>query len=576
MDNKAIAKVFEEMGNILDIKGKNFFRVNAYRKGALTVINLPQDLRNLVEEDPKSLEKIPGIGKGLQEKIVELVKTGKCLEHEKLKEDFPNGLLEMLEVRTLGPKKVKLLYSELGIEDLNGLKKAAQEGKIHELEGMGEKSEKEILKALEEYSQFSKDRHLVDEALQEAERYINYLKKCKEIRKIQYAGSLRRSQETIGDIDILTTVSSPEKSHEKIMDFFTEYEDVINVIAKGDTKSSVILQSGIQVDLRVVASESFGAALHYFTGNKEHNIKIRDIAKKKGWKVNEYGLFKGDKMLIGETEEEIFEKLGLCFIPPEIRSNNGEFEYAESHKSFPKFVEVDDIKADLHCHSKYSDGKNTILEMAETFIERGYDYFAITDHSSAVGITGGMDEKKIKKQWKEIEELNKELNGKIKILKGCEVDILKDGELDFDDTILKNLDIVVASAHLHARLDEQDQTKRLLKALKNPYVRILGHPTGRLINKRPEMNFDMEKIIDACVDNKVVLEINSNPMRLDLVDKYIRIAKDKGAKFAINTDSHSVDHPEFIKFGIGIARRGWLTPKDVVNTWDYEEFDNYF
>lgn len=574
MDNKTIASVFEEIADILEIQGADFFRVNAYRKASLTLSNLAQDLRQIVEKNPQDLDNIPGIGKALKAKIIELIQTGKSEEHETLKKAFPKGLLGLLNLRSLGPKKIKLFYSQLGITNLEQLKEAAEKQKLRELPGMGEKSETEILKAIEEYGSFSTQRHLISEALQEAEAYIRYLKGCKEIIKIEYGGSLRRWQETIGDIDILVTVKNAEKSHAIVAKYFTSYKEVLKIVAEGETRSSVILQSGVNVDLRVLDDKSFGAAWHYFTGSKEHNVRIRDMAKKRGMKVNEYGVFKGKKMLAGKTETEVFKILNLPFIPPEIRKNDGEFEYAMKHKKMPDLIELKDIKGDLHTHSKYSDGKNTIEEMAKAFIDRSYEYFAVTDHSSVVGITGGMGSKEIKRQWQEIDELNKKLKGKIHIFKGCEVDILKDGSLDFSDEILKELDIVIASAHMHQKLPAEQQTKRLLKAIEHPYVTILGHPTGRLINRRAEMVFDMEKVIDACVKNNVALEINANPSRLDLADKYVRIAKDKGAKFVIDTDSHAIYHPEFMKFGIGLARRGWLEKHDVLNTLPLEKFSH--
>jgi len=562
MDNKQIAKVFQEMGDILEIKGEGFFRVNAYRKGALTVENLAHDLRTVVEKEPETLDDIPGIGQALRDKIIELVKTGKCEAHEKLKKDFPKGLLEMLSLRGLGPKKVKLFYESLEIETIEQLKEAAEKGKLRELPKMGEKSEQEILKAIDEHSKFSSDRSLIHDALRQAERYIAYMKTCREVDMIQYAGSLRRMQETIGDVDILVGVDDPKEVGPKIMKHFTAYDEVINVIAEGDTKSSVILNGGLQTDLRVVEKGSFGAALHYFTGSKEHNIRVRDMAKKRGLKVNEYGLFKGDKKIAGETEESIFEALDLPFIEPEMRRNDGEFELEKQ----PKLVKTSDLKGDLHCHSIYSDGHRTIEEMAEAFIKQGYEYFAITDHSASMGITEGMDEKKIKKQWKEIDKLNEKFKGKIRILKGAEVDIFRDGSLDFSDKILAELDVVIASAHMHARLSAEEQTARLIKAIQNPHVNILGHPTGRLINRRAEMEFDMEAVISACVKNDVALEINASPMRLDLAEKYIRIAKEEGAKFVVDSDSHDTDQIPFIFFGVGMARRGWLTKNDVLNT----------
>ncbi|MBI5754374.1 DNA polymerase/3'-5' exonuclease PolX [Candidatus Peregrinibacteria bacterium] len=576
MDNKGIAAIFEEIGNMLDINGADFFRVNAYRKGALTIGNFPLDLRQVVERNPQELDSIPGIGKALKEKIIELVRTGKCQEHEKMKKNFPPGLLEMMNLRGVGPKKIKLFYSRLKITNIKQLKEAAEKHKLRGLEKMGEKSENEILKAIEELGRFSSNRHLIDEALQEAESFIGYLRKCSEIKQVQYAGSLRRWQETIGDIDIIATVKDPKKSHAKVMDYFVKYKEILNILSVGDTKSSVVLQSGIQVDLRVVAEESFGAALHYFTGDKNHNIHIRDLAKKQGLKVNEYGVFKGEKMIAGKGEEEVLKTLGLPFIIPEIREDDGEIDFGLKHKKFPEFIELKDIKADLHSHTKYSDGKNSIEEMAKAFMACGYEYFAVTDHSSVMGVTGGMGTKEIKSQGEEIDKLNKKLKGRIRILKGCEVDILKNGDLDFNDEVLKKLDVVIISAHMFNRLPAEDQTKRLIAAVENPYSMILAHPTGRLINKRAEMEFDMEKVIEACVQNKVALEINANPNRLDLTDKYVRIAKAKGAKFVINTDSHSPDHLEYMKYGVGIARRGWLTKDDVLNAGNFSRFDSWF
>jgi DNA polymerase (family 10) len=402
------------------------------------------------------------------------------------------------------------------------------------------------------------------------------MENCTDIKQIKYAGSLRRKSETIGDIDILVTVKDSLRSRENVFNHFIKYGEIHNVISRGETKSSVILKSGIDVDLRVVPEESFGAALHYFTGDKQHNIKIRDIAKKKGMKVNEYGVFKGEKQIAGKTEEEVFEAVGIPYIIPEIRLNEGEIEYAMKHKKFPKFVELSDIRGDVHSHSKYSDGQNNIEEMAKAYISKGYEYFAMTDHSPAVGIAGGMQKRDIEKQWREIEELNKTYKGKIKILKGAEVDILKDGSLDFENSILKKLDVVIISAHLHSRLPEAQQTKRLIAAIENPYAKILGHPMGRLLNKRAPMIFDMEKIIDACIINKVALEINASPMRLDLPDKYIKIAKEMGAKFVVSTDSHSIYQPDYMEYGVGMARRGWLGKDNILNCLSWEQFDSYF
>jgi len=576
MDNKQIAGIFSEMADILDIQGESIFRINAYRRGAINILNSPLDLRDVVDNNPKELESIPGIGEGLRKKIIELVQTGQCKEHEDIKKGFPEGLLDILRLRGVGPKRVKLLYSELRIKDIPELKKAAEAHMIREIPGMGPKSEEDILRAIDEHANFSTDRMIISEALEEAIHIINYMKKCEIIEKIEYAGSLRRWQETIGDIDILVTVKNAEKSHESVMNHFIKYSEVSKIIAQGDTKSSVALLSGIDVDLRVVDSKCFGAAMHYFTGSKAHNIKIRDLAKRKGLKVSEYGVFKGEKLIGRKDEKDIFKHVGLPYIIPEIRKDDGEVEYGLKNGKFPNFVELADIKGDLHCHSTYSDGSNSIDELAEAFMKKGYEYFAISDHSSVLGVTQGMGKNDIKQQWIEVDKLNKKYKGKFKILKSAEVDILKDGSLDFDNEILKKLDFVIISAHMYGRLPAEEQTKRLIAAIENPYSRILGHPTGRLINRRAPQEFDMTKIIDACVKNNVCLEINSNPLRLDLADKYVRIAKDKGAKFVINTDSHDIPQMDFIKYGVGIARRGWLTPKDVLNTYSLDGLTKYF
>ncbi|PIZ76533.1 hypothetical protein COY05_01060 [Candidatus Peregrinibacteria bacterium CG_4_10_14_0_2_um_filter_38_24] len=576
MDNKKIASIFEEMADIFDIKGDSVFKINAYRKAGHVIANFPYDLRDVVAKDPRQLENIPSVGKGLKDKIIELVNTGKCEEHDELRKAIPKGLLELLEIRGIGPKKVKALYLNLKVQSINDLKEACEKHKVRDLLGMGKKTENEIMKAISEHAYFSTKRHLISEAMQEAKRVISFMEKCDDVKRIGYAGSLRRRQETIGDIDILVTVKNPKKSSETVMTYFNSYREILTILSKGDTKSSVVLQSGIQVDLRVIDDESFGAAMHYFTGSKDHNIKIRDLAKKKGLKINEYGVFKGEKMIAGKTEEEVFKSVGLPYIIPENRYNNGEIEYGLKNKKFPEFIELKDMKGDLHNHTTYSDGKASIEEMAEAFIAKGYEYFAVTDHSSIMAIVNGMSTKDIQRQWKEIDELNKKLKGKIRILKGCEVDILKDGSLDFNDDVLKQLDIVVISAHMYGTLPYDAQTERLLTAIENPYAKILGHPTGRLINKRAPMEFDMEKVIEACVQNHVAIEINSSPSRLDLPDIFIKIAKDKGAKFVIDTDSHSVEQPDFMEYGVFNARRGWLTKDDVLNTKSLGKFDTYF
>jgi len=571
MDNKRIAEIFQEIGDILEIKGENSFRVNAYKNAAISVLNSPFDLRDIFERNPMDLEKIPGVGQNLRGHIVELFTTGKCKEFEKIQKSIPKGLLSLLRIRGVGPKKVKLFYSQLRIHDVHGLKKAAESGLLAALPGMGEKSQKDILEAISEHSKFDFDRALIDEALVEAEKCIEYMKKCDAIKRIEYAGSLRRRQETIGDIDLLATVRRDGKNAVDVMGHFVKYHDVLKVIARGETKSSVILDGGMQVDLRVVEDDVFGAALHYFTGSKAHNIKIREMAKKKGLKISEYGVFKLSKVIAGKTEEEVFKSVGLPYIEPELRKGENEIEFALKNKKMPKLIELDDIKGDLHLHSKWSDGTNSIEKIAEVYKAAGFEYIAMSDHSSAVKVTGGMGKKEITEQWKEIDRVNKNLNG-VRVLKSCEVDILKDGSLDFGDDVLKQLDIVIASVHMYMRLDEDEQTKRIIAAIENPYVKILGHPTGRMINQRGPMQLNMEKILDACKIHKVAVEINSNPLRLDLSDKYAKMAKDKGVKIVINSDGHDASQYQLLRYGIFVARRAWLTKDDVLNTRNLKQF----
>jgi len=587
MDNKKISNILQEIGDILEIRGENKFRVNAYHNASMSILSYPKDLRDIVDENPKLLEKIPAIGATMRQYIDELVSTGACREFETIRKSIPHGLLDMLRIRGVGPKKVKLFYTELQIKDLEGLKQAAKDGLLAELPRMGEKSQKEILEALDEHSKFELERVMISDALMEAEKYIEYMKKCKEVKRIEYAGSLRRRKETIGDVDLLVTTAGDHgetgTDAEKIMKHFTKYKEVMKILAEGATKSAVILGSGIQVDLRVVEDEVFGAAMHYFTGSKTHNIKLRDMAKKKGLKVSEYGVFKrgsGKGKEAGipiacKTEEAVFKAVGLPYIIPELRKGEDEIEYAKKNKKMPTFIEFEDLKGDLHVHTNWSDGKSSLDDVAKTYEKAGFKYVAICDHSSIMGITGGLNSKKIQNQWEQIDKLNKKMKS-LKILKGSEVDILKDGSLDFPDEILGKLDVVVIAAHIYGRLPERQQMKRMIAAIENPYANILAHPSGRMINRRGSINIDMVKIIDACKVNNVALEINSNPLRLDLTDKYVRIAKDKGVKIVINSDGHHSSRWELLKYGVFVARRGWLTKSDVLNTQNSDQLSKFW
>ncbi len=603
MDNQGIAQIFQEIGDILDINGENRFRVLAYQKAALNILNLPRELKDVFDEDPKQLEEIPGIGKDLAAKIVEMLTTGKCTYHQDLLNKFDKGLLDILRVRGIGPKKVKLFYSELKIDSIEKLRKAAEEGKLRDLPKMGEKSEAEILIALKDYDKHT-ERMMLSEALYQAKKLVSYMEKGPGVEQACYAGSLRRMKETIGDIDILVSTKNPEKFTPKIMEYFLKFPEVEKVLAHGETKSAMLLQSGIQTDLRVLDTKIFGAALHYFTGSKAHNIVIRDRAKKMGLKISEYGVFKLQKvkgkeepeetLIGGATEEEVFKSVGLPYIQPEMREDRGEIEAGLAHKLIQP-VERGDLRGDMHVHSKWSDGTQEIQEVARAYYEAGFEYFALTDHSPAVKVAHGLTTDRFELQWDEIDAINKDyekaaksgkyvpdLHGSHKkvapfrILKGVECDILPDGSMDLPDKVLAKMDIVVASVHSRFKMTEEEMTSRILKALSNPYVKILGHPSGRLINEREPYAVDMEKVIDAAIAHHVAMEIDGQPARLDLFDYYCKMAKDKGAKFTVDSDAHHTNQMVNLDFGISVAKRGWVEAKDVLNTLPLEKLMKYW
>lgn len=595
MDNQRIAAVFQEIGDILDINGENRFRILAYQKAVQNISNLPRDLKDIYEEDPKKLLELPGIGKDLAAKIVELITTGKCQYHQELLKKFDKGLLDILRVRGVGPKKVKLFYSQLQIDSIEKLRAAATKGALRDLPGMGEKSEAEILKSLEAYDKHQERMTLAD-ALNQAEQIVAYFKKCPQVERVEYAGSLRRMRETVGDLDILVACKSGKngvdpKDVEKIMEYFVNYPHAEKTLAKGETRSAIILDTGIQTDLRVIDEKTFGAAMHYFTGSKAHNVTLRDRAKKMGLKVSEYGVFEiipargkkeaQEKLLCGKTEEEVFKAVGLPFIVPEMREDRGEIEMGLKGK-LPTIIQLKDLRGDMHVHSKWSDGTQSIEEVARAYYDAGFDYFALTDHSPAVAVAHGLTPDRFELQWDEIDAINEEYAAaakkggsagarSFKILKGVECDIMPDGSMDLDDKILAKMDIVVASVHSRFNLSEKEQTERMIKGIKNPYVKILGHPNGRLINEREPYAVDMERVIDACIQHRVALEIDSQPARLDLFDYYCKMAKDKGAKFTIDSDSHHINQIGNLKFGISVARRGWVEKKDVLNCLSLEE-----
>lgn len=561
--NNDISETFDKIADLLEIKGANQFRIRAYRNAARTAGGLSQNISDMVKQN-KDLKTISGIGKDLAQKIKEIVTTGKLSFLDNLKKDMPSELSQLMDIAGLGPKRVKIIYEKLDIKNLQDLKKAARNQKIRKLPGFGAKTEASILDGIDQVKQ-NKKRLILPVAEQYAQTLVEYLKKDKSVKSIDIAGSYRRQIETIGDLDILVTCHKGSN----IVERFVKYEDVQKIISKGNTRSSVILRSGLQVDLRIVPQKSYGAALHYFTGSKTHNIAIRKMGIKKKLKINEYGVYRGKKCIGGKTEKEIFKCVDLPYIEPELRENRGEIEAAKKSK-LPQLITIEDLKGDLHTHTKATDGHNTLEEMADEAKRKGYEYFANTEHSQHLTVAKGFDPKRLAKHIKKIDTLNKKLSG-IVILKSIEVDILEDGSLDLPDDILKELDIVVGAIHSKFNLSENKQTKRILKAMDNPYFNILAHPTGRGINGRPPYDVNMEKIIKAAKQRHCFLELNAQPERLDINDIHCKMTKEMGVKIAISTDAHSIDDFRLIKYGIGQARRGWIKKNDVINTRSLNE-----
>jgi DNA polymerase (family 10) len=561
--NPEIAAMFDRMALLLEIQGANPFRVRAYQNAARTVAGLSRSVADMLREG-QDLAKLPGIGRDLAGKIAEIAETGQFAALRELETKVPAGLLELRRLPGLGPKRVKILYDELGISDVTKLQRAARSHRIRALRGFGAKTEQQILEALSRSAQEER-RHKLADVEEIARAYVDYLKAVPGIREIIVAGSFRRRKETVGDLDILVTCtkSSP------VMKRFADYEEVETVVSQGTTRSAVVLRSGVQVDLRVVAQASYGAALYYFTGSKAHNVAVRTIAVKKNLKINEYGVFRGKRRIAGRTENEVFRSVGLRYIEPELREDRGEIE-ASRKNQLPNLVSVDDIRGDLHAHTDATDGHQTLREMAEAAQALGYEYLAITDHSKRVTIAHGMDEKRLRKQLDAIDRLNAKLRG-FRILKGIEVDILESGKLDLRDSVLKELDITVCATHSGLGVSRTRQTERIIRAMDNPYFKILAHPTGRLINQRSAYDVDMERIMKAALERGCYLELNAQPDRLDLNDVHCRMAKDMGLKLAISTDAHTTGNLHYMRFGVDQGRRGWLEPADVLNTRRWSE-----
>lgn len=565
MSNNNIAKILKEIADYLEMDEVQF-KPQAYRKAARAVASLDKKVESLYQEEGiKGLKEISGIGEGIAKKIEELVKTGKLDYYEEIKKKAPVNLSELTAIEGVGPKTVKTLYDALGIKSVEDLEKAGREGKIRGVEGFGKKSEEDILQGIE-FLKGTRDRFILGFVMAQVEEIKDKLKKLEKVGQIEIAGSYRRKKETIGDIDILITSNAPKK----VMGFFVNLEDVVHCYNHGQTKSSVRLANGMDCDLRVVNKKSFGSALQYFTGSKDHNIAVRKIAQEQGYKLNEYGVFKNDKQIAGKTEKEVYKALGFPYIEPELRTNSGEIKAAQKGK-LPKIIGYEDIKGDLQMHSTWSDGSNSISEMAKAAKGLGHKYIAITDHSQSLRVAGGLSPKDFKKQWAEIEKVNKEIKN-FRILKGAEVDILEDGSLDLPDKTLKKLDIAFGAIHSKFKLPQSQQTKRLIKAMENPYIDIIAHPTGRVIQRRKAYALDMDKIFKKACKTGTILEINSYPNRLDIKDVLAREALRQKVKLTINTDSHHVNHLRYMSLGIAQARRGWATKKDVLNTLPVEQF----
>jgi len=566
MKNQLVADILYQIADLLDLKGEIFFKTRAYRMAAQTIEVYDEDIEN-VSKDGR-LQEISGIGEALAKKITEIVNTGHLEYFEKLKKEIPASLLEMLNISGLGPKKVSALYKNLNIKTIEELRKACIDGKLRNLEGFGEITERNILRGIQ-LMQKTSGRALLNLAYEDGMNYIKYLEKNKKIDRLNIAGSLRRMRETIGDLDIIASSDYPDE----VMEYFVNYNDVQQVLLKGITKTSVVLTDNLQVDLRVVKDESYGAALQYFTGSKEHNVKMRSIAIKKGYKLNEYGLFKKqtENYVVGKTEEDIYSKLGLSYIEPELRENRGEIEAALENK-LPKLIKYDEIRGDLHVHSSWSDGFETIDTIAKHCKKIGYEYVGITDHSQSLKVARGLSENQVLKKIDEIEKINKKLKD-FKILTGTECDIKADGSLDYSEKILKKFDYVCAGIHTMFKMKSDILTKRIIRAIDNKYVTFIAHPTCRLIRTREPFELDMESIYEKAKENNTYLEINSFPDRLDLNDMNSKTAKERGVKFVIGTDAHTLNQLSFIKYGIATARRGWLSKKDILNTNSLKELE---
>jgi DNA polymerase (family X) len=572
MDNKALAGILFETADLLEIDGQDSFRIRSYRNAAQAIEALPQQISELMKEPKKVLE-IPGIGKGILEKLQEILKQGRLGIHAELLEKYRPSMLDLLKIQGLGPKTIALIWSTYQVSDVDGVEKLAREGKIRMLPRMGEKQETKLLKAIADYRRIA-GRFLLDAAAAQASKIVDYLRNYPGVEKVTPAGSLRRGRETVGDLDVLVTgpACGDEREREKLMDLIVQLPGLMEVIARGENKISFRLRGGMQVDVRLLTPESFGAAMQYFTGGKAHNVALRQRALKMGYTLSEYSLAQVDtgERVAGETEEEIYAKLKLDYIVPELRENCGEIEAAE-RRALPQLVSEADLEGDVHMHTVETDGRNTIEEMAEAARKRGYHYMAITDHSKNLAFANGLDDKRAIEHIQRIRAAEEEI-GAIRIFAGVEVDILADGSLDLSDSVLEQMDVVIASVHSHFNQSPAEMTDRLLKAIENPNTSLIGHATGRILLRRDAYPFDIDTVLKAAAEHKVAMELNAYPDRLDLCDRHLRLAKQYGVKIVINTDSHHTSHLDNIRYGVLQARRAWLSKGDVLNTLPVQEF----
>jgi DNA polymerase (family X) len=565
MKNFEIIGVLNKIAIFLEMDGVQF-KPRAYEKAARSIEALEEELEDIYEKGGiKALMEIPGVGQSIAEKIEELIKTGKLDYYEKLKSKVPVDLDSLYGIEGLGPRKIKVLYQELKIKDIDDLEQACLAHAVSKLPGFQEKTEQNILRGIS-FAKKSKGRFVLGFVLPFIREIESRLKSLPEVEQVIVGGSVRRMKETIGDVDFLVASKDPKS----VMNFFVSMPEVTDIFGKGETKASVRLKTGMQADIRVIPSRSFGAALQYFTGNKDHNVALRRIAQDKGWKLSEYGLFKGSKIIAGKSEKEVYDRLGVGLIPPEMRENTGEIEASINHK-LPEPIGYGVLKGDLQVHSNWTDGSNSIKEMAEEAKKYGLGYIVISDHSKSLAMTGGLDEKRLAQQGKEIDKLNKEMDG-MRILKGVELNILKDGTLDILDKVLESLDVVGAAIHSHFNLEKEEMTRRVLSVIQNQNVDILYHPSARQLQRREPVNLDMEKVIQAAKENGTILDIDSYPDRLDLRDEYIRKAVELRAKLGISSDAHTKNNFHFLELGIAQARRGWATSRDIVNSRAIEEF----